>query len=826
MRRDLHSTTALTFPRPVYAPQAAGFIYGAIGGTVAAGATGAFAAGVAAGTTFAASAFGGIIVNAVVGIGLSVIAQALQPAPEVPKPSARMANFAQPVSYAEYVLGRTRKGGPLGFTGATGRYRYYVPLLAAHEIEGIVTHYLDERVVEIDGSDIVTTAPISNGPEVGKITPFLGATGQTANADLVAAFPGQITASHDFKGLAGAVVRAKKVSPESFSDIYPRGRQWDYTPVIDGHNGIYDPRDESTGHTSNAALILAWWLTDVMGQTVDWDDVATEADACDVEVTDRYGATGAKWSIDGVLADDEDFETQRAKLCAACDAFLYENTDGTVGFTVGRYIAPDVTLTAADCEGLEITSGQTGSSAITEIVPEYIEPDNAWREWSTGVWTVDPDGNQTLRDTPRLHMVKWHNQAIRIAKRLGKTKRPQWQMQGTIGPIGYELIGKRFFRLNHEEMGIDMTFEVGKLTRETSGTFSITANSVDSTDFDFDADTEEPERPEVNASEISDEGSIDAVTGVTATSPGNNQILVEWDAQDALYAQQILLVRQSTGQEEVISTSRAVSTRTSHEINGLVAGETYEVQVRNYTGTPGAEVSVSDWAPSTALQVVVGGVVPGDFSVSVATGEPGRARFQGVSGTNTVIARVYYSATDDFGTASQVGDDIAFNSLNTFDISVGDDAAVNLLTNGGFDADSDWTKGTDWSIASGVATKTASTASDLEQPVTITGGTDYRVTFTVDSITGGTITPRLDGATSVSGTARSTADTFQETLTSPSSPTDFAFEADASLAADIDDAYLVEDTAESAATGYYWLVPVSSRGDVGDETASLYIIVP
>ena len=41
---------------------------------------------------------------------------------------------------------------------------------------------------------------------------------------------------------------------------------------------------------------------------------------------------------------------------------------------------------------------------------------------------------------------------------------------------------------------------------------------------------------------------------------------------------------------------------------------------------------------------------------------------------------------------------------------------TNLVTNGGFDTDTDWTKGTGWTIGSGVATGAAGTASSLQAP--------------------------------------------------------------------------------------------------------------
>jgi len=52
-----------------------------------------------------------------------------------------------------------------------------------------------------------------------------------------------------------------------------------------------------------------------------------------------------------------------------------------------------------------------------------------------------------------------------------------------------------------------------------------------------------------------------------------------------------------------------------------------------------------------------------------------------------------------------------------------------LLTNGTFDADTDWTKGTGWTIGSGVATKTAGTQAELEQDISVTEGNVYEVSF-------------------------------------------------------------------------------------------------
>ena len=59
----------------------------------------------------------------------------------------------------------------------------------------------------------------------------------------------------------------------------------------------------------------------------------------------------------------------------------------------------------------------------------------------------------------------------------------------------------------------------------------------------------------------------------------------------------------------------------------------------------------------------------------------------------------------------------------------------NLVTNGTFDTDTDWTKGIDWTISGGVATHTVGTGSDLNQANVLTIGNRYLISFDVTAVT-------------------------------------------------------------------------------------------
>jgi len=67
-----------------------------------------------------------------------------------------------------------------------------------------------------------------------------------------------------------------------------------------------------------------------------------------------------------------------------------------------------------------------------------------------------------------------------------------------------------------------------------------------------------------------------------------------------------------------------------------------------------------------------------------------------------------------------------------------------LVTNGTFDTDSDWVKGTGWSISGGVAiSNNASGFSDIDQSIAVTANKIYRLEFSVTSYTSGALKPYL-----------------------------------------------------------------------------------
>lgn len=594
-------TTALT---PVATPAQAGPVSAFFSGLMASiGATATTAAVAQAiggatllGFTTGSFLFGTFLGQLVLTLGLSAIAQALTPRPNIPSPSDRLVNFAQPISPMEFAFGLVRKGGPYALTSFQGDRRHYAVILCAHPIDGLEQWYLDQRPVEAAGNGDVQTAPYGDALNLRL---YNGQPAQAADPTLVAAIP-EWTSAHDMAGLSYVAAFARRVPDRDFSDVYGSSPATGPTiaPAFRAADTIYDPRTDSYGWSNNAALVFAWIVENVLRGEVDWDEIAEEADHADLLVENRSGAQQRKWTLNGVFDDRTEVAEILKQVIAGCDAYVYERPDGTLGFMVGRYIEPTITLTEQDFYSLQISERAWGPQPPTEWVARYVEPDYDWNEAVTGVWVEDEDAREVRRD-PALYLVDSHNQAIRAIKRIARVERAQYSVQGELTAIGYELLGgetgraHRFVRV--QAYGFDFVMEIGRISRgDRLGALRVEGTSVRPEDFDFDAATEEPERPP--RQRVTNDNTVASPTGLAGVSQGNGAILWSWDPQPAALDQQLRYRRVGTGTWQPVidvddDSNQALTT-------GLDIGELYEAELRNIT----AANRPSGWITTTPVE--------------------------------------------------------------------------------------------------------------------------------------------------------------------------------------------------------------------------------
>ena len=97
-----------------------------------------------------------------------------------------------------------------------------------------------------------------------------------------------------------------------------------------------------------------------------------------------------------------------------------------------------------------------------------------------------------------------------------------------------------------------------------------------------------------------------------------------------------------------------------------------------------------------------------------------------------------------------------------------------LVTNGTFDADSDWTKGTGWSISDGTASISESGAVTLAQSPgsALVSGKTYKVVYTISGYSGsGIVKVQFTGGSTLSGQNRTANGTHTEYLTATANHT-------------------------------------------------------
>ena len=123
-----------------------------------------------------------------------------------------------------------------------------------------------------------------------------------------------------------------------------------------------------------------------------------------------------------------------------------------------------------------------------------------------------------------------------------------------------------------------------------------------------------------------------------------------------------------------------------------------------------------------------------------------------------------------------------------------------LVTNGSFDTDSNWLKGTGWSIANGIASKVAGSSGELVQLSVFPSGflsKTFKITFTLE-VTAGSV--RLRAGTNNQSYLNSSG-TYSYTLT-PAGNDQLKFDADSSFAGSVDNVSCKEITGDRARLNY------------------------
>jgi hypothetical protein len=294
---------------------------------------------------------------------------ALAPKPDFGSLSSNgiLVNAKDAVSPADFVYGEVRKGGVISYyesTGEENRYLHQIIVLAAHEVDQIPFVYLNDQIVNMDTSGLVTNDEWKDADGNSKVRIFRHTGNQTSVNDefhfgygnnlantLIAEseLTGADALDTNFvgKGLAYIYVRY-----EYDQDVFANG-----LPLVTGYvkgKKVHDPRTGSTAYSNNAALCIRDFLTASYGLNDNAiDDVAFSAAAneCDEQVL-LFNLGGSniyedRYTINGIVRADRDVGSVLGDMMAACAGTLFWGT-GYWKLKAGAYSAPVKALTLDD----------------------------------------------------------------------------------------------------------------------------------------------------------------------------------------------------------------------------------------------------------------------------------------------------------------------------------------------------------------------------------------------------------------------------------------------------------------------------------------------
>ncbi len=473
------------------------------------------------GTVTVASVVGTVIATAaIVGLNMLLAKPSLQK-PAVPDASDGTQTIKQPIPPRVFGYGRARIAGAYMFYEATtGGDSYDVVALHHGRITAILYHYLNDDLVLLNGSGVVTSVVGGNDSRyVSQVTikTRLGAATETHYSEVASAFPTFWSSSHRGDGQASAMLKCANVALANFWTTYPHGLP--KLSVVADLTPIYDPRDPAqsrtdpatwTSSTNPVLQIIDLWTSEDHGLGLDWDttiapvldDLMVEADLCDEAVTLDGGGTEDRYTSSGWAHLNTDPADLLAAILLTCDGWLAEGADGTLKLWVGVYRTPEVTITDDHILGLTIDHGVPDEEVVNEIRFSYAPPANDYRDAAGIPWRDEADISERGKVRAQQLALTWvrsHTQARRLAKR--HMSRYTASLRGTMVCDLYGLMaqGQRWIKVQSDTIEdlADAVLEVSRLKIDLAqGRVSFDWSLVNPNAIDaWDPETEEGTEP-------------------------------------------------------------------------------------------------------------------------------------------------------------------------------------------------------------------------------------------------------------------------------------------------------------------------------------------
>ncbi|MER9135108.1 fibronectin type III domain-containing protein [Mesorhizobium sp. M0830] len=612
----------------------------------------------------------GILVPAVVGaiqigvsIGLSYLASSLF-RPDPPKPQDIQTSVKNPVAARVRHYGRVKASGPWAFVESKNGDLYKVIALGTGQLDAIEEYWIDDNLVTVNGSNVVTSAPYNSKAEVRA---RIGLSTETSYTQLTAQFS-QWDTSHRGDGVSSLFAIQRAVGSDQISSVFPNILNTLYRVVARG-SIVYSLGTNTNIWSDNAADVIRDYITHADGMRLPASIVNTPLAAagwlaaynrCTENVALKAGGTEDRYRIWGSYQLDERPADVLSRMTAVCDGRLVPTSDGGLTLDVGTWAEPTVTLDADAITGFsEVARGRDVLTTANIIRATYMSPFHDYQSTDADQWIDDIDVAMRgeIATDKQFNMAPSHGQARRLMKIEAFRANPSWVGVFQCNLRALAVFGKRFVRITYPLFSIDEVFEIQdfKFVIGDGGILtgvSLQVQSMPSTAYAWDAASEEGTAP------VSEVTSVDKSVplpsgfsfGVSRITVGSQQIpygVLAFTASttDALIIQGQYKKVSDTDWSVVPISKGATSANTS----ALSDGTQYEAQVRfvTLTGRTGA------WTASQTVTPVADPTAPGVVTGVSKTGAAGQVTLNWTSpnSANYVAANIRRNTVNTEGTA-------------------------------------------------------------------------------------------------------------------------------------------------------------------------------
>jgi hypothetical protein len=312
-------------------------------------------------------------------------------------------NKTSATSSINVVFGTRRVGGSrvlLHTQGAKNADLYSILVLSEGPISRIRDIEInDEKISALGGSDSYTIndgSRISLTPDVS-ICGHLGGWTQPADVLFSANLGGVWTPLHTLTGLAYTATRYT-YNAEKISSLPSQ------TAVVDGVL-LYDPRDGQTKFSSNAALVILFYMrSTVFGERVLDEEIDFESFKVAANIADRVAETFAGSGVNYKPVDiNAVIDTSKSRL-DNMNALL-AHAHASLPYAAGKYrlVIRSATTSSFEFNDTNITGdisvGSSGASnKLNRVTVKFIDPDLNWQE-NTVVYPTDVAEYQQLLES-------------------------------------------------------------------------------------------------------------------------------------------------------------------------------------------------------------------------------------------------------------------------------------------------------------------------------------------------------------------------------------------------------------------------------------------